>query len=99
MLFRSGIEADLKVANEGFPDRNYNADGTLVSRKQANAIIETPAEVANHAVKLAQEGIDFSGRRVQVETLCLHGDNLYAAQNAKLVREILENAGIEIAAL
>jgi UPF0271 protein len=98
-LIEAGIEAGLKVANEGFPDRNYNADGALVSRKQANAIIESPAEVANHAVKLAQDGIDFSGRRVQVETLCLHGDNLHATQNAKLVREALEKAGIEIAAL
>ena len=98
-LIEAGVEVGLRVANEGFPDRNYNADGTLVSRKYANAIIEAPEEVANHAVKLAQEGIDFSGQRVQVETLCLHGDNVHAAQNAKLVREALEKAGIEIAAL
>jgi UPF0271 protein len=98
-LIEAGIEVGLRVANEGFPDRNYNPDGTLVSRKQANAIIGSPEEVAAHAVKLAQEGIDFSGRRIRIDTLCLHGDNPHAAQNARLVREALEQAGIKTASL
>jgi UPF0271 protein len=98
-LIEAGVEAGLRVANEGFPDRNYNTDGTLVSRKQANAIIESPEEVAAHAVRLAQEGIAMNGRRIHVDTLCLHGDHPHAAQNAKLVREALEKWEIEIAAL
>src|SRR5215216_4839859 len=44
-LIEAGIDIGLKVANEGFPDRHYNPDGTLVSRKEANAIIESPDEV------------------------------------------------------
>ena len=90
-LIEAGVEVGLKVANEGFPDRNYNPDGTLVSRQQASAMIESPEEVAIHAVQLAQEGIDFSGRHVNVDTLCLHGDHPGAAQNAKLVHDALEN--------
>src|SRR5215216_3088559 len=98
-LVRAGIEVGLRVANEGFPDRNYNPEGTLVSRKQANAIIKSPEDVAAHAVKLVQEGILFEGRRIQVDTLCLHSDHPKAAQNAKLVREALEKADIKIAPL
>ena len=98
-LIEAGIKIGMNVANEGFPDRNYNPDGTLVSRKQSNAIIESPENVALHAVELAQNGIDFAGQRVHVDTLCLHGDHPYAAQNAKLVRDVLEKSGIEIAAL
>ena len=49
-LVEAGEELGLRVANEGFPDRNYNADGTLVSRRQAHAIIELPDEVAAHAL-------------------------------------------------
>lgn len=98
-LIEAGVEAGLRVANEGFPDRNYNSDGTLISRKQADAIIESPEEVAGNAIRLAQEGIDFGERRIRIDTLCLHGDNPYAAQNAKLVRDTLEKAGIQIAAL
>jgi 5-oxoprolinase (ATP-hydrolysing) subunit A len=98
-LIEAGVEAGLRVANEGFPDRNYNPDGTLVSRQQTNAIIESPEEIAAHAVKLVQQGIDFGGRQVRVDTLCLHGDHPRAAQNATVVREALEKSGIEIDAL
>ncbi len=98
-LIEAGVEAGLRVANEGFPDRNYNSDGTLVSRKQANAIIESPEEVATHAVRLAQNGIDFSGRRVQMDTLCLHGDNIHAVQNAKLIRDTLEKSEFKVMAI
>ncbi len=95
-MIEAAAKLGLHVANEGFPDRRYEADGTLVSRKQANAIIESPDEVAGQAVKLAKEGIDFGGRRVRVETLCLHGDNPRAAENARSVREALEKNAIEV---
>jgi len=71
----------------------------LASRKEAHAILESPEEVAAHAVALAQMGINFAGRHVQVETLCLHGDNIQAAQNARLVGEALLKNGIEIKAM
>jgi UPF0271 protein len=98
-LIDAGQDIGLRVANEGFPDRRYNPDGTLASRKQAHAILESPEEVAAQAVTLAQAGIDFAGRRVKVETLCLHGDNVHAAQNAKSVRESLSKSGIEVEAM
>ncbi|HEY5731123.1 MAG TPA: 5-oxoprolinase subunit PxpA [Anaerolineales bacterium] len=98
-LVEAGIEIGLRVANEGFPDRNYNPDGTLVSRKEPHAIIESPEEIALHAIELVNNGIDFNGRRVNVETLCLHGDHPRAADNTKAVREALKKYGVEIAAL
>lgn len=90
-LIGAGVEAGLSVANEGFPDRNYNPDGTLVSRKEPHAIIISPEDVAKHAVELIQNGILFGETHVKVDTLCLHGDHPHAAQNAKSVREALEN--------
>jgi len=88
-LIEAGLEVGLKVANEGFPDRNYNPDGTLVSRKETHAIIESPEEVAKHAMELIQHGVLFGEKRVRVDTLCLHGDHPRAAENAKLIREAL----------
>lgn len=99
VLIEAGLEVGLKVANEGFPDRNYNPDGTLVSRKESNALIEAPDEVAAHAVKLVLDGIWFGDKRVQVDTLCLHGDHIHAAENARSVRDALLNEGIEVGAL
>lgn len=88
-LIEAGIEAGLMVANEGFPDRNYNPDGTLVSRKQSNAIIESPEEVAVHAQQLIRDGISFDDKRMRVDTLCLHGDHPRVVENAKLIREMI----------
>src|SRR5687767_14717135 len=88
-LIEAGGEAGLRVANEGFPDRNYNPDGTLVSRAKPNAIIESPDEVATHALQLVENGILFKGKRVRVDTLCLHGDHPRAVENARLIREKL----------
>ena len=88
-LIEAGVEVGLKVMNEGFPDRNYNLDGTLVSRKEPHAIIESPEEVAKHALDLIQNGILFGEKRVHVETLCLHGDHPRVVENAKWIREIL----------
>jgi UPF0271 protein len=98
-LIEAGVEAGLGVTSEGFPDRNYNPNGTLVSRKQVDAIIQSPEEVAGQAVKLAERGIDLGGRHVRVDTLCLHGDHPHAVQNAKMVRDVLEKSGIEVAAI
>ncbi len=88
-LIEAGREVGLRVMNEGFPDRNYNPDGTLVSRKEPHAIIESPEEVMKHATDLIQNGILFGEKRVKVDTLCLHGDHPRAAENAKLIHEIL----------
>ena len=88
-LIEAGIEVRLRVANEGFPDRNYNPDGALVSRKEPHAIIESPEEVASHAMDLIQNGILFGEKRVKVDTLCLHGDHPRTAENAKLIRGLI----------
>ena len=89
-LIEAGLEVGLRVMNEGFPDRNYNPDGTLVSRKEPHAIIESPEEVAKHAMELIRDGILFGEKRVRVDTLCLHGDHPRAAENAKLIRGLLK---------
>lgn len=88
-LIEAGVDVGLKVANEGFPDRNYNPDGTLVSRKESHAIIEKPEEVAKHALDLIQAGVLFGEKRVRVNTLCLHGDHPRVVENAKLIRATL----------
>ncbi len=89
-LIEAGLEVGLRVANEGFPDRNYNPDGTLVSRKESQAVLESPDEIARHAVELIRNGILFGEKSVRVDTLCLHGDHSSAAKNARQVREVLE---------
>ena len=71
-------------------------DGTLMSRAKLGALIESPQQVADHATQLVTQGIRFGGKQVQVETLCLHGDNYHAPENAKVLRQKLKENGIDI---
>lgn len=84
----AGRVVGLRVAAEGFPDRGYNADGSLMSRLLPGALIESPENVAIHAIELVKTG--------KMDTLCLHGDHPNAAENAKMLREVLEKNGVEV---
>ncbi len=103
LLLEAGLEAGLPVAGEGFADRRYRPDGTLVSRKEPGALLTDPAEAAEQAVHLARDGwvVASDGSRVAVkpETICLHGDTPGAASIARSVRERLAAEGIEVKAL
>lgn len=94
----AGLEIGLRVWNEGFPDRGYGNGGTLIPRGQPGAILTSVDEVAAHATDLVKNGILFNGHRIQIDTLCLHGDNVHAVQNARKVRDALQNTGIEVTA-
>ncbi|MEW6405526.1 MAG: 5-oxoprolinase subunit PxpA [Chloroflexota bacterium] len=98
-LIDAGAEIGLHVANEGFPDRSYNPDGSLMSRSLPGAVIESPEEVTRNAIRLVRDGIRFGEKLVQVDTLCLHGDNVHAAENARRLREAMEREGVEITPL
>jgi UPF0271 protein len=102
LLLEAGREAGLPVAGEGFADRRYRPDGTLVPRKEPGALLTDPAEAAEQAVHLARDGwvVASDGSRVGVkpDTICLHGDTPGAATIARSVRERLAAEGIEVKA-
>ena len=102
-LVSAGQEAGLRVANEGFPDRAYQPDGSLRPRRMPGAVLESTEEICAQAVRLAMEGIiyiaDGQQRRQQVDTLCIHGDHPGAAARAAAVKKALEERGIEAAPL
>lgn len=93
------LEQGLPVAREAFPDRAYEPDGSLRSRKLLGAVLDDPQEVLRHALELSKNGIQQPGGSIPVDTLCLHGDHPSAAANAKAVRDALESARINIRAL
>lgn len=93
----------MRAAAEGFADRGYNADGSLVARGTKGALVETPEQAAAQAVSIARDGaaIAVDGTRIplSVETICLHGDTPGAAAYAAAVRKALTDAGFLLAAL
>jgi UPF0271 protein len=93
----------LRYAGEAFADRVYNPDGTLQSRRIAGSVITDPEKAAQQAVSIATVGsvTAHDGTRVtlEAETLCLHGDNPKAVENARAVRGALVKEGVEIRGL
>ena len=81
-------EAGVPVRDEGFCDRAYNADGTLMDRALPGAVYDDPGLAATQALALAD----------RVDTLCLHGDSPGAVAMATAVRHALTTAGITVAA-
>jgi len=89
-----------RVASEGFADRAYNVDGTLVSRKIAGSLITDPARAAAQAVKMAVEAkvrtLDGVEIDISVQTICCHGDTPGSEKIVRAVREALEKAGCQV---
>jgi 5-oxoprolinase (ATP-hydrolysing) subunit A len=82
--------ARVRFVAEGFVDRAYRSDGTLVPRGEAGAVIPATQAMVAQAVRLAQSG--------EVATLCAHGDGVEAARNLSGVRAALVAAGYHVAA-
>lgn len=100
VLLAEAQAAGMRAASEGFPDRAYNLDGTLRSRRLPGAVIESIEEVCEQAVKLATQGILIDGGQpIPIDTLCLHGDHSGAADRAAAVRHALEVNGIQVLGL
>ena len=100
-LIEAGLDTGLAVAREAFPDRGYMKDGSLMPRSQKEAVLENPEEVMLNALRLAQEGIQVEPAEghldfFQIDTLCLHGDNPAALENARMVSQVLREAGFDI---
>jgi UPF0271 protein len=87
-LERKARESGLRYVAEGFPDRRYRVDGSLVPRSERDAILGEPGEMEAQVVSLVQEG--------RVETLCIHGDDPRAVANARFVRLVLARHGIGV---
>ncbi|WP_119317338.1 LamB/YcsF family protein [Companilactobacillus formosensis] len=99
-LIKAAQEVGIPYAQEAFGDRNYNADGTLVSRSLPNAVIKDPQEVAKRVKTMIEneEIIAVDGTKISLkpDSICVHGDNQQALNIVSELRATLIDAGIEI---
>lgn len=77
--------AGVRFITEGFPDRRYNEDGSLMPRSSPDSVLTHPLEIEAQVIRLVEQG---------VETLCIHGDDPRAIENAGCVRAVLERHDI-----
>ncbi len=97
---RLAERAGLPTVVEAFADRAYAADGTLVPRTRAGAVLHDPDTVATRVVRLVVEGVveavDGSLLQVRADSVCVHGDTPGAVTLARAVRRGLEAAGVRL---
>ena len=94
---------DMKFACEIFADRNYEDDGNLVSRKKSHALITDPEQAKKHVLKMVQtQSLNcHSGKQIpcEIDSVCIHGDNLTSLATAKSIRENLIVNGLKLKTL
>lgn len=100
-LTTAGSKIGLRVANEVFAERTYQDNGSLTSRKSANALI-TDEEVAGaQCLRMVKEGLvtttNGTDIAVKADTICLHGDGEHAALFAAKIHTLFkeENIGLQ----
>ena len=90
---KAAIKLNMKIACEIFADRNYEDDGNLVSRKKPYALITDPEEAKNHVLSMVKnQAINcHSGKKIscEIDSVCIHGDNISSLNTAKMIRNIL----------
>ena len=100
VLLAVGQERGLEIIPEGFVDRSYLPNGSLVPRAHPFALVDDPEAVGARAVQMVATGqveaVDGATVPLAVRSLCVHGDTPGAVHLATEVRRALTAAGIGI---
>lgn len=101
-LAAAGRAIGLRVVIEGFPDRAYRPDGSLVPRSEPGAVIVAVEDVVNRAIQMATERTvtanDGTRLQMDVESICIHGDTAGAATMAAWIRAGLNSVDVDVRA-
>jgi 5-oxoprolinase (ATP-hydrolysing) subunit A len=99
-MVKAARSIGLKVAEEVFADRAYQADGSLVPRKVQGSVIHDKNIAIERVKKMILEGkvtaITGEEVNIQADSICVHGDNPQAVAFVNLIREKLQGEGISI---
>ena len=102
-MLKAAREVGLRAASEVFADRSYNDDGSLVSRLEEGAVIfdgEACLEQVNQLItNNTVTSINGNTIEMNVDTICVHGDNLKALEFVKALRKFLTQKNIQLKSL
>lgn len=100
VLANRAIEENIRVTFEGFADRNYNSDLTLVARNNDAAILTDKHQILAHLLEMIKHEnvITLDGENVPIKasTFCVHGDTKNAFEILKFLNEKLPKHNIKI---
>ena len=100
VIEKKAIKNNIPIKYEAFADRNYNDDGTLVSRNEKNALIHDSEQMFDHVFRMisSQKVKTISGSEIKIlaDTFCIHGDNPKAVDLIRDLSKRLQEKGIQI---
>ena len=74
---------NLRTCSEVFADRTYQADGRLTPRSMPNALLVNAADVKAQVLQMVSSGT------IKADTICIHGDEVYAVEFARIIQSTL----------
>ena len=90
----------IEVVYEGFADRRYNSDLSLVARTKDHALILNENDMFQHVMEMINHArvktVDGAFQKLEVHTICLHGDSKGSEKLIKTLNLNLKRAGIEV---
>ena len=102
VFFAEAERLGLRTVAEAFADRSYQPDGSLVPRGAPDAVLRDPGLIAERALAMVHNGevtaVDGTVIRIEVESVCVHGDSPGAVGIAGAVRERLLAGGVNLEA-
>ena len=102
VFFAEAERLGLRTVAEAFADRSYQPDGSLVPRGAPDAVLRDPGLIAERALAMVHNGevtaVDGTVIRIEVESVCVHGDSPGAVGIAGAVRERLLAGGVDLEA-
>lgn len=101
LMEKASHAVGIPVVREIFADRTYEDNGTLTSRKKPGSVLHDADFAAERILRAVQDRAitTVSGKQIPVEidTICVHGDEPSAVAMARTVRAKLEANGITVA--
>jgi UPF0271 protein len=101
LMEKASESVGVPVAREFFADRTYEDDGTLTSRKKPGSVLHDADAAAERVLRTLQDKAltTTSGKRIplEIDTICVHGDEPSAVAMARTIRAKLKANGITIA--
>lgn len=97
-MIKAANDIGLSVASEVFADRAYHPDGSLVSRREKNAVLHDADLCIARVMRMIKEGkvkaINGQDIDITADTVCIHGDNEMALAFASKLRDAFDENGI-----
>lgn len=100
LMLKVAQQHGLGIISEVFADRHYLADGSLVPRSRADALVDNDEEAISQVLQMVLQGsvptVDGQDVAIQTDSICLHGDGEHAISFAEKIRKALTEKQIHL---